>query len=186
MAHGVRMLTRITAGTLLLAIFGIIWISDGVEGANVTAGTGSTAGQISVSQVGLSSPTAIANESGYGNFLRTVQSMYREDFNYSGGILENYVNKSISDSDAMVATTSIFILTSHSIALLETNTPPKAYENAYNDTLNGMVSLRAFLWNMSKFYETKKNGYLVQARKNLNESVSYYKTGQEGLASLKP
>jgi hypothetical protein len=133
----------------------------------------------------LSNGTAIMNESSYKSFLIMVQGMYREDFNYSGNILESYVNKTIPGRDAMVATTSIFILTSHSIDLLETNRPPKVYGNTYNNTLLGMVYLRAFLWNMSKFYETNKNFYLVQARKNLNESVSYYKAGQEELASPK-
>jgi hypothetical protein len=148
-------------------------------------GIGSS-GLASVTQPAMSSgANTTMNESSYRNFLNMIQSMYKEDFNYSGGILENYVNKTISDKDAMVATTSIFILTSHSIALLEANTPPKVYENAYNNTLLGMIHLRAFLWNMSKFYETSKNtsknAYLVQARKNLNESVSYYKIAQETL-----
>jgi hypothetical protein len=178
------MVTRIMAAILLLAIFGIVWTSDAIDGANASVGIGAP-GQAPALQPALNSGAAIMNESSYKSFLSMVQGMYREDFNYSGGILENYVNKTISDSDALVATTSIFILTSHSIALLETNKPPKIYENTYNNTLLGMTYLQAFLWNMSKFYETNKNFYLVQARKNLNDSVSYYKTGQEELTSPK-
>jgi hypothetical protein len=178
------MLTKITAAILLLALFGIVWTSDAIDGANASVGIGAP-GQAPALQLALNSGALIMNESSYKSFLGMVQGMYREDFNYSGGILENYVNKTISDRDAMVATTSVFILTSHSIALLETNRPPKIYENTYNNTLLGMTYLRAFLWNMSKFYETNKNFYLVQARKNLNDSVSYYKTGQEELASPK-
>jgi len=176
------MLTKITAAVLLFALFGIVWTSDAVNGANISAGTGPL-GQAPVSHLNLSSGATMMNESSYKNFLNMVQGIYREDFNYSGSILENYVNKTISSRDAMVATTSIFMLTSHSIALLETNRPPKIYENVYNNTLLSMVYLRAFLWNMSKFYETNKNFYLVQARKNLNDSVLYYKTGQEELAT---
>jgi hypothetical protein len=178
------MLTKITAAILLFALFGIVWTSDAINGANISASMDGL-GQPLVSQSNLSGGAVVMNESSYQNFLNMVQGMYREDFNYSGGILENYVNKSISNRDAMVATTSIFMLASHSIALLETNKPPKIYENSYNNTLLGMVYLRAFLWNMSKFYETNKNFYLVQARKNLNDSVSYYKVGQEALASPK-
>lgn len=175
------MLTRITAATLLIAMLGVVWTSDATDGANTSVGIGSS-GLALVPQPAMNSvANTTMNESSYKNFLSMMQSMYKEDFNYSGGILENYVNKTISDKDAMVATTSLFILTSHSVALLEANTPPKIYENTYNNTLSGMIYLRAFLWNMSKFYETSKNVYLAQARKNLNDSVSYYKIAQEAL-----
>lgn len=170
------------AAVLLLALLGLVWISDAVDNATVSR----EPGLASASPQSVSGEAAPMNESSYRNFLRMVQSMYREDFNYSGGILENYVNKTISEKDAMVATTSIFIMTSYSMALLETAKPPEAYESTYNNTHMALISLRAFLWNMSKFYETNKGSYLTQARKSLNESVSYYKAGQEVLTSTEP
>lgn len=176
------MLKRITATVLLLAMLGLVWTSNAVD--NTTA-PGNVRGPAlaSASQPAVNGGAVLMNESSYRSFLGTVQSMYREDFNYSGRILENYVNKTISERDAMVATTSIFILTSHSVALLEANKPPAAYASTYDNTFQALVNLRAFLWNMSKFYETSKNSYLVQARKDLNESVSYYKIGREELTS---
>lgn len=182
------MLKRITATVLLLALAmpGLVWTSGAaVDNATASEDVGVTS-SASASQPAMNVGAASMNESSYGNFLDTVQSMYREDFNYSGGVLENYVNKTISERDAMVATTSIFILTSQSVALLETNKPPATYVSAYNNTFQALVNLRAFLWNMSKFYETRKNSYLVRARNNLNESVSYYKAGQGELTSSKP
>ncbi len=176
------MLTRITAVVLLLAMLCIVGTSGAVDNATVS-GNGVALGLTSASPPAANNESASMNESSYRNFLGTVQSMYREDFNYSGGVLENYVNNTISERDAMVATTTIFILTSQSVALLETNKPPAAYTSAYNNTVLALINLRAFLWNMSKFYETSKNVYLTQARKNLNDSVSYYKIGQGELIS---
>ncbi len=175
------MLKRITAVVLLLALLGLVWISDAVDNATVSRAPGLASGSPTSASVGAAS----MNESSYGNFLGMVQSMYREDFNYSGSVLENYVNKTISEKEAMVATSSIFILTSHSLSLLDINKPPKIYESAYNNTHLALTNLRSFLWNMSKFYETNKGSYLIQARRNLNESVSYYKAGQEELATSK-
>lgn len=173
------MLKRITAAVLLLALLGLVWISDAVDNATVSREPGPASGS------SMSAGPTPMNESSYRNFLGTIQSMYREDFNYSGSVLENYVNKTISEKEAMVATTSIFILTSHSLALLDINKPPKVYESAYNNTRMAMINLNSFLWNMSKFYETNKGSYLIQARRNLNESVSYYKASQEELATSK-
>lgn len=174
------MLKGITAAVLLLALLGLVWISDAIDNATVSIEPGLASGSPTSA-----SGAVLMNESSYRSFLGTVQSMYREDFNYSGSVLENYVNKTISEKDAMVATSSIFILTSHSLALLDINKPPKVYESAYNNTHMAMTNLRSFLWNMSKFYETNKGYYLTQARKNLNESVSYYKASQEELATSK-
>jgi hypothetical protein len=185
------MLKRITATVLLLAMFGVVWTSSAEDNATASGNAGGPS-VASASQSAMNGGAASMNESSYRDFLGTVQSMYREDFNYSGSVLKNYVNKTISERDAMVATTSIFVLTSQSVALLETNKPPAAYASAYNNTLQALTNLSAFLWNMSKFYETaetnetKKNYYLVRARNNLNESVSYYKMGQEVLMSSKP
>lgn len=176
------MLKRIMAAVLLLSLLGLIWISDAVDNATVSR----ESGLASASPQSVNGDAAPMNESSYKNFLSAVQSMYREDFNYSGSVLENYVNKTISEKDAMVATTSIFIMTSYSMALLETTKPPKAYEGMYNNTYLALINLRAFLWNMSKFYETKKGSYLTQARKSLNESISYYNAGQEGSKSTAP
>lgn len=173
------MLKGITAAVLLLALLGMVWISDAVDNATASREPGLT----SASPKSLNGEAVPMNESSYRSFLGMVQAMYREDFNYSGSVLENYVNKTISEKEAMVATTSIFVLTSQSAALLETNKPPNVYASAYNNTLLALTNLRAFLWNMSKFYETNKGLYLTQARKSLNESVSYYKAGQEGLVN---
>lgn len=179
-------MTRITASILSFALLGIVWTSYAIDGFSASGGiNGSGLSQALVSGPGTTIEATRMNESSYKIFLNMVQGMYREDFNYSGGILENYVNKTISNRDAMEATTSTFILTSHGIALLEANRPPAIYENTYNNTLLGMKYLGAFLWNMAKFYETNRSQYLVQARSNLNDSVSFYKSGQEGLASFK-
>ncbi len=175
------MLKRITAAVLLLALLSLVWISNAVDTAAVSREPGLASG----SPTSASGGAVPMNESSYRSFLGTVQSMYREDFNYSGSVLENYVNKTISEEEAMVATTSIFLLTSHSLALLDINKPPKIYERAYNNTHMALTNLRSFLWNMSKFYETNRGSYLIQARKNLNESVSYYKASQEGLSTSK-
>ncbi len=148
------MLKRITATVLLLAMLSLAWTSGAVDNATASGNVGELG---SASQPAMNGGAALMNESSYRSFLGTVQSMYREDFNYSGSVLENYVNKTISERDAMVATSSIFILTSQSVALLETNKPPAAYVSAYNNTFQALINLRAFLWNMSKFYETRKN-----------------------------
>lgn len=176
------MLKRILAAVLLLALLGLVWISDAVDNATASADPG----------LALASPRSVSgeaapmNESSYRNFLSMVQSLYRDDYNYSGRVLENYVNKTISDKDAMVITTSIFTLTSYSIALLETTKPPKAYESAYNNTHLAFINLRVFLWDMSKFYETNRVSYLPRARESLNESISYYEAGRKGLTSTTP
>ncbi len=179
------MLKKIVAGVLVLVLL-VIGTSIAVDSSKVSVNNskalGSASASASVSSPMIRSANTSMNESSYRSFLDGIQSMYREDFNYSGNILEDFVNKSVSSRDALAATTSIYILTSQGVALLEINKPPTTYVDSYNNTLQALLNLRIFLWNMSKFYETGKNTYLTQARKNLNESVSYYKKGQEELA----
>jgi len=127
----------------------------------------------------------LGNESVYGDFLVMAQAMYVEDYNFSESILKQYVNKTISNRDAMVATTSVFILTSSTSSMLETTEPPAEYAIPYNHTLLALLNLRSFLWNISKLFETNKSMYLNQSRKNLNDSLEYYKKAHEELGALR-
>jgi hypothetical protein len=65
------------------------------------------------------------NESISRALLNSTWAQYQEDLNYSSVILAKFLKKNITGRDAMIATTSLFLLTSQTLANLNKLRPPK-------------------------------------------------------------
>jgi hypothetical protein len=82
----------------------------------------------------------------------------------------------------MVASTSLYVLTSHTLNSINQTQPPKKYATYFNFTIRALENLEEYLWNMGKFYETSKTDYAITARMNFNTSMYYYEKGREGIS----
>lgn len=114
------------------------------------------------------------NSSIYKNILLQALTQYEEDLNISSYILDEFVKKNISSNDAMIATTSLFILASHTLEMIEAAKLPLEYADYHNDTIRALKYLREYLWDMAKFYETNEISYALSAKENFNNSIYYY------------
>ncbi|NMB86614.1 MAG: hypothetical protein GYA29_10335 [Methanothrix sp.] len=114
------------------------------------------------------------NSSIYRIILIQALTQYDEDLSSSSYILDEFVKKNISSNDAMVATTSLFILASHTLETLEVAKLPIEYADYHNDTIRALEYLREYLWDMAKFYETNEISYALSAKDNFNSSLYYY------------
>jgi hypothetical protein len=79
----------------------------------------------------------------------------------------------------MAASTSLYLLTSHSLNSFNRTQPPKEYANYSNFAIRALKNLDDYLWNMGKFYETSKIGYAITARMNFNASMYYYEKARK-------
>jgi hypothetical protein len=114
------------------------------------------------------------NESIYRNLLNSTWSQYNEDLNYSDIILAEYVKKNITAREAMIATVSLYTLTSKTEDEFYKAKPINKYKNTHNNTIVALSNLDGYLWNMTKFYETNKTIYAAKARESFNSSLYYY------------
>jgi hypothetical protein len=117
----------------------------------------------------------------YRDLLTQTLSQYNDDLNQSSIILDEFIKKNISNRDAMVASTSLYALSYHSLNSINQTQPPKKYANNFNSTIRAIENLEEYLWNMGKFYETSKTSYAITARLNFNASMHYYEKGREGI-----
>jgi hypothetical protein len=124
------------------------------------------------------------NESNYSELLGRTWSQYNEDLNQSSFILNEFVKKNITNSEAMTATTSLYVLNSFTLEQMNREKPPNRYEINHNSTLRALEALRLYLWNMAKFYETNRISYAIDARENFNSSLYYYNMEKEAIRKL--
>jgi hypothetical protein len=120
----------------------------------------------------------------YKDLLQQLLGQFNDDLNQSSFILDEYIRKNISRRDAMVASTSLYVLTSHSLDSINQTQPSKKYATYFNFTIQALENLKDYLWNMGKFYETSKTEYAITARINFNDSMYYYEKGREGISSI--
>ena len=116
----------------------------------------------------------IDNESIYRNLLNSTWSQYNEDLNYSSNILAEFVKKNITAREAMVATISLYTLTSKTEDEFRKLKATDKYKNIHNNTIAALSNLEGYLWNITKFYETDKTIYAVKARESFNSSLYYF------------
>jgi flagellar hook-basal body complex protein FliE len=119
----------------------------------------------------------------YKDLLQQSLGQFNENLNQSSFILDQFIRKKISRRDAMVASTALYVLNSHSIDSINLTKPTKKYVTYFNFTIHALENLRDYLWNMGKFYETSKTDYAITARINFNDSMYYYEKGREGISS---
>jgi len=122
-------------------------------------------------------------DASFKDILQQTLGQFNDDLNQSSFVLDEFIRKNISRRDAMVSTTSLYVLTSHSLDSINKTQPSKKYATYFNFTIHALENLRDYLWNMGKFYETSKTDYAITARINFNDSMYYYEKGREGLSS---
>ena len=117
---------------------------------------------------------AIAQESAnYSQESLAALFDYTNDLNYSSQILDGYVNKSISNSEAIQSVMAIYTMAGRTESNMARVEPPAKYAEFHNYTLNAVEYFRLYLWNLAKFLETKYPVYGVEAQSYLNKSLDY-------------
>ncbi|MEM0498040.1 MAG: hypothetical protein QW781_00895 [Methanothrix sp.] len=115
----------------------------------------------------------------YLDMIDLVWGMYLEDLNYSTYLLDEYIAKNISGREAMTATVSLFVFASQTVEMLAQIQPPPDLAHYHNITLQAVLNLEGYLWNMGRFYETSRRVYAMQAHDSFNKSMSLYDEGME-------
>ena len=121
----------------------------------------------------------VDNESISRELLNSTWAQYYEDLNYSSVVLAQFVRKNITGREAMIATTSLSILTSQTLANLNKSRPAKKYADSYNNTVLALTNLGRYIWNISKYYETEKASYAINARESYNNTSYYFERARE-------
>lgn len=117
---------------------------------------------------------AVAQESAnYSQESLAALFDYTNDLNYSSQILDGYVNKSISDSEAIQSIMAVYMMAGRTESNIARVEPPAKYANFHSYTLNAVEYFRLYLWNLAKFLETKYPEYGVEAQSYLNQSLDY-------------
>jgi hypothetical protein len=120
-----------------------------------------------------------STDSFFKDLLRITLSQYNDDLNQSSFILDGFIKKNISSRDAMIASTSLYVLTSYTIDYINQTKPPKKYAIYFNSTTQALINLRVYLWNIAKYYETGKTPYAISAREYFNSSLYYYQKASQ-------
>ena len=118
------------------------------------------------------------NSSIYGNASALAWREFHDDFNYSSNILNDYVKKNITRTQAMMTTVSLYSLTTQTALSINSVTPPQKYSKYHNYTLGTVNNFRMYLFYLSKFLETNDPSYAVNARSYFNTTLN-----QQDLAS---
>jgi len=122
---------------------------------------------------------SVENESIYQELSKTVWIQYNEDVLYSSSILDKFMDGELTNREAMVTTASTIVLTSQTIETVNKMNPPAKYVKYHNYTANALEQLEKHLWCMSKFYETGKRNYILEAGTSFNSSIYYYEKAIE-------
>lgn len=170
------MIRKLLVMSLLMSMIGAIGSSE----ASDARLTGNNSLETNVGPVQKASQNVV--DASYKELLQQTLSQFNDDLNQSSLILDEFIRKNISKRDAMVASASLYVLTSHSLDSINQTQPPKKYTTNFDFTIRALENLKDYLWNMGKFYETSKTDYAINARINFNDSMYYYEKGREGLS----
>lgn len=144
-----------------------------------------------VESSGLSSKNEIINaqsqnESSYINLTNTIWGFYNEDLKYSSKVLDEYVKKNISSSEAMQAMTSVFTLNYQATSMFPRIKPPEKYSEYHNNTVGALLTLQGYILNLAKFYETGNAGYGRTAQALFNQTIMLHDKAIEAGIIKKP
>ena len=170
------MIRKLLVMFLLLSTIGALGLSEASSVKQI--GNGSKETNVEALQKASQNVT----DAPYIDLLKLTLRQFNDDLNQSSLILDEFIKKNISSRDAMIASTSLYVLTSHSLNSINQTQPPKKYATNFNFTIRALENLEEYLWNMGKFYETGKIGYAITARINFNTSMNYYEKGREGIS----
>jgi hypothetical protein len=106
-------------------------------------------------------------------------NQFVENINSSSDVLDKAIHGNMSNDDAMVLTTSLFVLSSQALSDLGQIKPSEKHAEFKNYTMNGMFYFNKYLINMAKYFETKDGRYVILAREYFNKSQEYYALGRD-------
>jgi len=112
---------------------------------------------------------------------KRIWNTFVENFDYQWEIWNatvhgNGSNQSIKE--AMIATTALLVLNSQGLAEAESTVPSEKYGDFHNYTVSSMKYFNIYLYNMAKYFETRKTKYSTAATDALNNSIKYYDLGK--------
>lgn len=112
-------------------------------------------------------------EVNYSQVVTAAWFDYGSDLNYSSRILEDYVNKNISDAEAIQSLMAVYVMAGRTAANLANLEPPAEFSDFHNYTFRAVEYFRLYLWNLAKFIETRYTVYGQDAMSNFNTSLEY-------------
>lgn len=121
----------------------------------------------------LSSAALAQEEVDYARIATAAWFDYGSDLNYSSRILEDYVNKNISDAEAIQSLMAVYVMAGRTAANLANLEPPAEFSNFHNYTFSAVENFRLYLWNLAKFIETRYTVYGQDAMNYFNRSLEY-------------
>ncbi|HPW73585.1 MAG: hypothetical protein IPI63_08040 [Methanothrix sp.] len=112
---------------------------------------------------------------------KRIWNTFVENFDYQWEIWNATVHGNGSNQsirEAMIATTALLVLNSHGLAEAESTVPSEKFEDFHNYTVSSMKYFNIYLYNMAKYFETRKTKYSTAATDALNNSIKYYDLGK--------
>ncbi len=140
---------------------------------------GTALAQSGIEEDGISVDNLTQSESNYLNLSNAVWNMYSEDLIYASQILDEFVKNNISSRNAMMATTSVYILDSITASNVDKVNPPEKFILLHRDTAQAFNYLEGYLWNLAKYYETGAGKYASIARDSFNSSILFKGKAEE-------
>jgi len=134
---------------------------------------GSSMAQDGIEENNISINNLSQSELSYLNFSNTVWNMYNEDLRYAGMVLDEFVKEDISSREALMATTSVYILDSITASSVERTSPPEKFLGLHRDTTKAFNYLQGYMVSLAKYYETGNRFYSSSARDSFNLSIQY-------------
>lgn len=118
-----------------------------------------------------------ANDTLQGQAEMRAWNSFVENFDYEGVILNGTLQGNSSYEYAMIATTALLVLNSQALADSERMIPGDKYKDFHNYTINAMKYFNVYLYNMAKYFQTKKLRYYAIGSEARNQSRDYYTKG---------
>lgn len=120
--------------------------------------------------------SSVAMAQGEGNYSQITNAAwfdYSNDLNYSSRILDDYAHNNISDAEAIQSLMAVYTLAGRTASNIGSIEPPAEYTTYHSLTFNAIENFRLYLWNLSKFIETKYVVYGQDAMNYFNQSQEY-------------
>ena len=143
-----------------------------------------TLGQSQIEENRTSVNNLTQSELNYLNLSNTAWNMYNEDLVYASQILDEFVKKNISSRNAMMATTSAYVLDSITASNVAKTNPPEKFILLHRDTTQAFNYLQSYMWNLAKYYETGEGKYATVARNSFNSSIQFKEKADEKLTEF--
>jgi len=164
-----------------LVIFAVLFVAASIQSCfgETSVQAGAEAGAQASVQTAVDSQT-------YLNLTNAALAYYSQDLNYSSKIVDEFTKGSISSSEAMTATTTLYVLALKTYVDLASVSRPsgEAYDTYYSDLDVTFSSYQMYLWLLMKYFETGDRSYATAAAGRISDSYSYFQKAMEDQSAL--